>query len=384
MFTAVEGPFSFGATHRTGQSADTSAHSRLSHDPTRAPDPGALTCPAGVITVAAMSRRTACLLLVSAFLLLLPYRSPAPFIYTPGVGWTYEPVGGEAGWRRTKAKDQLIVAQEAFDKKDYGLALKAARYLVKTWPLADYAPQAQYIIGRCDEARGFDERAFKAYQKLLENYPKAVNYEEVLGRQFEIANRFLAGQRFKLWGYIPFLPSMDKTAELFDRIVKNGPYSDLAPRAQLKIGEAREKQSKYPDAVKAYERAADRYIDRPKIAADALFKQGVAYYRQAATADYDQNTAALAIFTFEAFMDIYPGDPRVPEAQNMIAALRNEQARGNFETARFYEKRGKWLAAAIYYNEVVKLQMNEPNSPYAVQAREHIDAINRRLQTASK
>lgn len=330
-----------------------------------------------------MSRRSACLLLVSA-LLLLPYRSPAPFIYTPGVGWTYEPVGGEPGWRRGKAKDQLIVAQEGFDKKEYGLALKAARYLVRTWPLSDYAPQAQYLIGRCDEERGFDERAFKAYQKLLETYPKSVNYEEVVERQFEIASRFLGGKRFKLWGYIPFFPSMDKTAELFEKVVKNGPYSDLAPKAQLSIGQAREKQSHYPEAVKAYERAADRYNDRPKIAAEALFRQGNAYYRQAARAEYDQNTTVLAIATFGDFMDLFPADPRVPEAQKMIATLKTEQARGNFENAAYYERHGKWQAAAIYYNEVVRLLLNEPGSPYAVQAREHIDAINRRLQTASR
>ena len=330
-----------------------------------------------------MNRRTVCLLLVGACL-LLPFRSPAPLIYTPGEGWTYEPVGGEGGWRRTRAKDQLIVAQEAFDKKDYGLALKAARYLVKSWPLSDYSPQAQYVLARCDEARGFDERAFKAYQKLLDTYPKSVHYEDVLQRQFEIANRFLAGERFKLWGYIPFFPSMDKTAELFDKIVKNGPYSDIAPRAQLKIGEAREKQSNYPDAVKAYERAADRYNDRPAVAADALFRQALAYFKQAATAEYDQNTAAQAIAVFGDFMETYPADPRVPEAQKMIGQLRTEQARGSFETAKFYANNKRWKSAQIYYNEVVSLLLNEPEAPYAVQAREQIDAINRRLETARK
>jgi len=41
---------------------------------------------------------------------------------------------------------------------------------------------------------------------------------------------------FKLWGYIPLYHSMDKTAGMFDKIVQNGPYSDVAPRAQLSIG----------------------------------------------------------------------------------------------------------------------------------------------------
>src|SRR3974377_846140 len=110
------------------------------------------------------------LFLFAVCVLAFPSRSPAPLIYTPGEGWTYEPVGGEGAWRRTRAKDQLIVAQGAFDKKDYNLAWKAARRVVKQWPLSDYAPQAQYLVGRCYEEKRQDERAFKEYQKLVEKY----------------------------------------------------------------------------------------------------------------------------------------------------------------------------------------------------------------------
>src|SRR5262249_23943189 len=157
------------------------------------------------------------------------------------------------------------------------------RRVVKVWPLSDYAPQAQYIVGRCLEFKGQSEKAYKAYQTLIDNYPRAVNYDEVLKRQYEIANRFLAGERFKLLDLVPFFPNMEKTAGLFEKVVKNGPYSEIAPQAQLKIGEAQEKRSRYPEAVKAYERAADRYNDRAKVAADALYKQSEAYYKQAAT-----------------------------------------------------------------------------------------------------
>ena len=60
---------------------------------------------------------------------------------------------GGGKWTRTRAKDQLEVAQEAFDKKNYSLALKAARRTVRTWPLSDYAPQAQDLVARSHEAK---------------------------------------------------------------------------------------------------------------------------------------------------------------------------------------------------------------------------------------
>jgi len=323
-----------------------------------------------------MIRWSRYLSLIALCLLALPQRAPAPLIYRPGEGWTYEPVGSEGKWRRTRAKDQLEVAQTAFDGKDYNQVLKAARRVVSQWPLSDYAPQAQYLAGRCYEAKNQDEKAFKEYQKVLEKYPKLDNCQEILHRQFEIANRFLAGQWFKLWGYIPFFPSMDRTAEMYQKIVGNGPYSDVAPQAQLNLGTAREKQKEYTQAVKAFELAADRYHDRPE-AADALYKSGLAYNKQARTAEYDQSTAAQAIAAFNDFITLYPSDPRVKDAEKLIESLKAEQARGSFEIARFYEKRQRWNGALVYYNEVLLL---DPNSDLAGPTREKIDALKQRTQ----
>lgn len=327
-----------------------------------------------------MHCRSIRLLLIIACLVAFPFRSPAPLIYRPGEGWTYEPVGGEGKWHRARAKDQMDLAKEAFEKKNYGLALKSARRVVRVWPLSDYAPEAQYLVGRCYEAKGRDYKAFKEYQKLVEKNPKGADYDEIAQRQFAIANEYLAGKWFKLWGIIPFFPSMDKTAQMYEKIVKNGPYSEVAPQAQLNIGKAREKQSDYPAAVKAYETAADRYHDRPKVSAEALYRQGLAYNEQAKTAEYDQNTAGLAIATFTDFLTLFPDDPRAEEAQTIINSLKAEQARGTFRVAEFYEKRHRWQGAMVYYNEVVLL---DPTSRYASIANDRIDRLKQKTQPAA-
>jgi outer membrane protein assembly factor BamD len=342
--------------------------------------PSSLTKISGSVRCGLMLRRSVRTLLCVSALLLMAVNTPAPLVYRPGEGWSYESVGG-GKWTRTRAKDQLEVAQQAFDQKNYGTALKAARRTVRTWPLSDYAPQAQYLVGRCLEEEKKDEEAFKAYQQLLERYPKSSNYEDVVKRQYEIANRYLAGQWFKLWGYIPFFPSMDKTVAMYEKLIKNGPYSQVAPTAQMNIGAAREKQSDFPAAVKAYENAADKYHDRKQVAADALYKAAEAYLKQAKTAEYDQSVAGQAIATFTDFMTLYPADPRVPEAQKKIADLRTEQARGSLIVARFYEKKKQWDGALVYYNEVL---IRDPQSKYAEEARRRIDEIKKRTvrQTA--
>ena len=154
--------------------------------------------------------------------------------------------------------------------------------------------------------------------------------------------------------------------KLYDTTVVVDP--DRTAYIDLDIGTARDKQKNYPLAVKAYERAADRYNDRPTVAAEALFRAGTSYRKQAAAAEYDQSTAGKAIATYTDFMALFPNDARVPEAQNAIAAMKTEQARGNFQIAEFYEKRGKLNGALVYFNEVL---VQDPNSAFATQSFAH-------------
>jgi len=322
-----------------------------------------------------MKRRLFLALVVLLGIFALPLRCPAPLVYRPGEGWTYEAVG-ESKWTKARAKDQYEVAQQAFDAGKYRLALKAARRTVSRWPLSDSAPKAQYLVGRSYEAKGWDERAFKEYQRLVEKYPKAENYSEILQRQFAIAQRFLGGQWFKLWGVIPFFPSMDKTADMLAKIVRNGPFSPVGPQAQMSIGSAREKQKDYVLAVRAYEKAADVYSEDRKIAAEATFRAAQAWTKQAKTAEYDQSAAGQAIATFGDFMTLYPEDPRGTNAQKVIASLRTEQSRGAFELAQYYERKRRWRAAEIYYNDSVS---KDRDSPYAADSLKRLEVLRRRI-----
>lgn len=310
-------------------------------------------------------------------LVLLPQRAPAPLVYVPGEGWYYESYGETGRWQRPRAKEQLDVAEQNFTNANYSVTLHAAHRVLRIWPLSDYAPRAEYLIGRCLEKQGKSEAAFNAYQKIIENYPKSAEYNEVLVRQYEIAGRFLNGEWFKLWNVIPLYPSMDETAKLYEKVVNNGPYSEVAPHAQLRIGAAREKQRDYAEAVKAYETAADRYHDQPSIASDAMFRAGVAWEKQADTAEYDQGAAAQAIASYTDFITFYPDDKRVADAQKSIVKLKAEQVAGSFKIAQFYEKNHKWAGAVVYYNDVLQL---DPNSPLATGARERIDVLKPRLK----
>jgi outer membrane protein assembly factor BamD len=328
-----------------------------------------------------MIRRLSLIFWLAFFAVMLPLRSPAPLVYIPGEGWYYENYGENGKWQRPRAKEQLDVAEQAFAKKDYTTTLHAAHRILRVWPLSDYSARAEYLVARCLEAQHRDEAAFSAYQSIVEKYPKSSEYNEVLLRQYEIAGRFLNGEWFRLWNIIPLYPSMDETAKLYQKIVNNGPYSEVAPHAQLSIGTAREKERNFSDAVKAYETAADRYNDQPTIASDAMYRTGVAWEKQADTAEYDQGAAAKAIASYTDFMTFYPDDKRVADAQKSIVKLKAEQVTGSFKIAQFYEAGHKWAGAIVYYNDVLQL---DANSPLAAPARQRIEALKPLLRPVAR
>jgi len=335
-----------------------------------------------------MQRWTCPLILAAVVFLSWPNSSPAPIIFRPGEGWSYESLSGVGSWRRANAKDQLAVARDAFAVEDWKTAFKAARRTVVDWPLSDHAAEAQLLLAQSYEKRGDDKKAFAEYQNLLQFYPQNVDFENVQARQFAIATRYLDGQRFKLWGRIPFYRSMNKTAAMFQDIVSSGPFSSVAPRAQMNIGQAwvnkargfqfseSEKHKNYRMAILAFEKAADRYHDRPGIASGGLFAAGSAYQQQSLDAEYDQGVTHKAIDAFSDFIALYPNDERVPKARERIKTMKVEQAIGNLKIARYYEKRGKLAGAKNYYNEVKELA---PGTEYAAVALQKIAELQRQL-----
>ena len=130
------------------------------------------------------------------------------------------------------------MSRNAFVAEDWKIAFKAARRTVADWPLSDHASEAQLLLAQSYEKRGDDQKAFAEYQNLLRLYPQNVDFEDVQARQFAIATRYLNGQRFKLWSRIPFYKSMSKTVAMFQDIVSSGPFSSVAPKAQMNIGQA--------------------------------------------------------------------------------------------------------------------------------------------------
>jgi len=304
------------------------------------------------------------LCLIATFVLALPVRCPAPLIWRPGEGWSFEREGVTTA---NTPQDQLALAKALQAKKDYGNALSAYRRVIRRWPTSSAAQEARLGLGESLCGLQYYYKAYKIYQDLIEKNPGSPYFDTAIQREYEIANLFLAGEKHKVW-HLKIFPALDKAVEIFEKIVKNGPYSKVGPDSQFKIGLAYEKQKEYISAVHAFEKVLERYPDYP-LAEDAQFQIGWAYKQEAGRAEYDQDTANQAIAAFDDFLIRYPGSSKGTTAQDLLVSLKQEQSKGLFQVGQFYEKRKNYKAALIYYNEVIE---QNPKSNWADTAQKKV------------
>ena len=291
----------------------------------------------------------------------------ATLVWRPGEGWSDES-GSDVS--ASSSRDQLEMAHKLEAQGQRDAALKAYKNLLRRWPLSFFAPEAQYRLGKILEDEADFYPAFQAFQKMVTKYPSSEYFEQALNEQYRIANLYLAGEPQRIWK-IPVGPSMDRTIEMYERIIKNAPYGTYAPQCQFNIGLAREKQRKFTDAVDAYQKVLDNYPNSP-VASNAQYQIGYAWMRSSAAGDYDMGAAKKAVDAFQDYLVRYPYSDKAVQAQENIVKLGQKQTQGAFDVAKFYETQHESRAAFIYYNEVVR---EDPNSAQAQIAKKRIQEL---------
>lgn len=281
--------------------------------------------------------------------------------YRSGEGWRVE--GEDQSPAARSASEQFRNAEAAENSGDLKRALSGYRAVVKRFPDSYVAPKSQFQIGALLERTGDPSHAFEAYSKYLTKYQHGPDFERAVGAQFNIARRFLEGEKTRILGVKAF-SSMTRAQDMFHTIVANAPFSRLAPLAQFNYAQALEKEGRYDEAIAAYKEVLNRYPSEP-IAADAQYQVGYLYLKEARTGSYDRSVREKSREAFEDFVSRYPNSEKIAQAKENLDAVSSRQSGGSLEIAKFYDKQRNYRAAVIYYNDVIKQQPGSPQGEFA-------------------
>lgn len=290
--------------------------------------------------------------------------------------WIWTPKSGK--WVNPKLavksspKEQFEFAKSFYDEKKYVEAKHEFKKLLKSYPKSLEASESQYYLGLTEEAQGNLYEAYQAYQKVIDKYPFSERIQEIIEREFKIAEAFMSGEKRKALGVA--LPVETPAVEILQKIIDNSTYGPLAAKAQYKLGLVLKELTRYYEAEEAFSKVISTY-PRSEWATASEYQLASCRAAVSRGSAYDQGATQEAKEKFEAFVKEHPEVVLSKEAESNIDVLREKEAEANFNIARFYEKQKQVEAAKLYYNDLIK---KYPESPWAAQALERMQVMEKK------
>ena len=236
------------------------------------------------------------------------------------------------------------------------------RRLINDYPDSDWADEALYAIAvaqyriaekkkaveTAEAANAYYQRALVLFEQLIREYSGSVLVNESRlsralcyyaqgnwGRALEVFDELKVDFRDNILihsvmyysGKIYYDKREYEAARVeFQNVVDSG-HPELGPSAQIGVAQTYFAEGEYEDAVKAYQRAIDKYPET-SIAEDAHFYIGKAYER---LEQYDN-----AILQIEEAINTYPRNENVPNYLYLLARIYyfNDDTQGAIETYR--------------------------------------------------
>ncbi|MBN1300076.1 MAG: outer membrane protein assembly factor BamD [Melioribacteraceae bacterium] len=151
----------------------------------------------------------------------------------------------------------------------------------------------------------------------------------------------------------------------FQTILLQYPASTVNDDAQYYLGMTYFNREQYLLAAYEFSKLI-RNITASSFVPQAQFMLAESYYQLSPPPPLDQTYTRKAIDEFQAFIDFFPVDPRVEEAEKKIKEMNTKLAEKEYRSAVIYEKMEYFNAAIDYYQLVLDTYHDTQYAPMAL------------------
>ncbi len=151
----------------------------------------------------------------------------------------------------------------------------------------------------------------------------------------------------------------------FEAVVLQFPGSEVVDDAQYYSGQCRFKRKEYLLAAYEFSKLI-KSMASSTFVPEAQFMLASCYEQLSPAYPLDQKYTKKAIDEFQAFIDFFPADKRVPKADSTIKFLYEKLAEKEFHNAVIYERMEYYTAAIMTYGKVVDVYHDTKYAPSAL------------------
>ncbi|HUB09230.1 MAG TPA: tetratricopeptide repeat protein [Myxococcales bacterium] len=177
-----------------------------------------------------------------------------------------------------KSQDDYNVAMDAFQQKlrgfqagtfkgepqqptfDFSPSIQLYRRMLATWPTYRFIDAVYYLLGYCDEQQGDQPGADQAFAELINRFPRSKFVPEAWLRQGEYYFDAVSGNPTE---------ALKKAALAYQHVL-DYPDQPLYDKAIYKLGWTYYRLDDYGDAVQAFVKLLDYYLQKSRGAAEKL------------------------------------------------------------------------------------------------------------------
>jgi len=246
---------------------------------------------------------------------------------------------------------------------------KKARARLKKWlkryPGSPRRPEALMALADAELALGNRMKAYRTYEKILDEYPGRESDERILRREFAIAVAFLAGVKQKFLGMRLF-SAYDEALDMLDRITMRAPSATLAEEAIKAKAEYFYRTGQFELAEAEFGRLAQDF-PRGRYYRYALLIAARAALARFPGLAFDDSALLEARERFITLKDQFPDLAAQEDVDAVIRRIEETMARKQLMVAQWYRKQGRQRSAAFYCEDILE---RWPQTAAAAEARD--------------
>ena len=273
------------------------------------------------------------------------------------------------GPKYDNAHDQYEWCKELVKDESWSAAVKALDALVREWPAAAEAAKAQEALAKInldylDDA----EEAFAEYKYLLDYYSLSCDYAKTADILYQIAGKMrLEGKTIM---FFRFRNAVD-VRRAYEACVLRAPGAMWTPEAMLTIGELREEDQDYTEAVKVYENLRNLH-GGTKEAKRAVARESEARMQLLKDHGYNRERTEDTINFLELALRLCDDADRalIEECYQEAKALIETEA---WKAAKFYDSPTRTKRSAI--NAYERYLKDYPDGEHAEEAKARLEEL---------
>lgn len=157
----------------------------------------------------------------------------------------------------------------------------------------------------------------------------------------------------------------------FEAIVLQYPGNSIADDAQFYLGKTRYERDEYILAAFEFSKLISN-MPASELVPQSQYMLADCYYQLSPDYSLDQRYTKKAIEEYQSFIDFFPTNEKVKEAESRIGELNDKLAYKEYHNAYIYEKLEYYTAALMYYNNVIEVYHDTKYAPLAMYNRINI------------